>query len=290
MNVRKIGRKSIRYFLFLAALLVCFTVPAGKTQASETPDVNRKGSILVTLRDADSGNGISGAKFSVYRVAEIQVNGADYTFQYIGAYSSVSTDPSQQSNLNASLARELAQIAAGQQATAELTTGTDGSAKFENMDTGLYVVVQTGTSGSYVQIDPFLVTIPMEDSNGALTYDVDTYPKHSNPSTQAPTETIQESTSPTTPNAQETTVTIQESTSPTNPNAQETTVTIDESTSPTTANAATTTEESSTSSSTPRRLPQTGQLWWPVMFLALAGILLVGLGVFRKEHDHEKKD
>lgn len=33
------------------------------------------------------------------------------------------------------------------------------------------------------------------------------------------------------------------------------------------------------------KLPQTGQLWWPVPYLALAGVVLVCLGMFRKKRE-----
>ena len=32
----------------------------------------------------------------------------------------------------------------------------------------------------------------------------------------------------------------------------------------------------------PKRIPQTGQMWWPVLALSLAGVMLVGLGMIRK--------
>jgi len=33
-----------------------------------------------------------------------------------------------------------------------------------------------------------------------------------------------------------------------------------------------------TTTTTPEKLPQTGQLWWPVPVLALAGLVLMGIG------------
>ena len=32
----------------------------------------------------------------------------------------------------------------------------------------------------------------------------------------------------------------------------------------------------------PKRIPQTGQLWWPVLALGFAGVMLIGLGMIRK--------
>jgi hypothetical protein len=59
---------------------------------------------------------------------------------------------------------------------------------------------------------------------------------------------------------------------------------------PTTPNTPTTsTPKTPTTTTTTTKLPQTGQLWWPVTILALSGLamLVLGWGIYRRGHDHE---
>lgn len=62
----------------------------------------------------------------------------------------------------------------------EIVTGTDGIAKFENLELGFYVVVETTTPDAVTDaMDPFIVSIPMTTVDGDnWLYDVHTYPKN----------------------------------------------------------------------------------------------------------------
>lgn len=62
----------------------------------------------------------------------------------------------------------------------EITTGKDGIAKFEHLDLGFYVVVETKTPDKVTTaINPFLVSVPMTTTDGEnWLYDVHVYPKN----------------------------------------------------------------------------------------------------------------
>lgn len=62
----------------------------------------------------------------------------------------------------------------------EITTGKDGIAKFEHLDLGFYVVVETKTPDKVTTaINPFLVSVPMTTTDGDnWLYDVHVYPKN----------------------------------------------------------------------------------------------------------------
>lgn len=62
----------------------------------------------------------------------------------------------------------------------EIPTGKDGIAKFEHLDLGFYVVVETKTPDKVTTaINPFLVSVPMTTTDGEnWLYDVHVYPKN----------------------------------------------------------------------------------------------------------------
>lgn len=62
----------------------------------------------------------------------------------------------------------------------ETTTDKDGIAKFENLNLGFYVVVETKTPDKVTKpIEPFLVSVPMTTTDGEnWLYDVHVYPKN----------------------------------------------------------------------------------------------------------------
>ena len=66
-------------------------------------------------------------------------------------------------------------------ADAEQTTANGGVAKFENLELGLYLVVETGVPDKVTKTaDPFLVSVPMRDPENQNTwlYDIHVYPKN----------------------------------------------------------------------------------------------------------------
>lgn len=68
--------------------------------------------------------------------------------------------------------------------TAEMTTGDDGSAKFENLAVGAYLVEETDISGAAPKVKDdgkaasFIVTVPYNNKDAGWLYDVHVYPKN----------------------------------------------------------------------------------------------------------------
>lgn len=56
------------------------------------------------------------------------------------------------------------------------TVDADGNAAFEDLELGLYLIVQSKASNGYAPIKPFLVSLPMAE-NGKWNYEVDASPK-----------------------------------------------------------------------------------------------------------------
>lgn len=66
--------------------------------------------------------------------------------------------------------------------------------------------------------------------------------------------------------------------------------------SPTTEHSKTTTkdesetENSKTTKRPTKKLPQTGQVWWPLPFLAFGGILCIGIGMTKQKREDNEKE
>ena len=124
---------------------------------------------------------------------------------------------------------------------------------FSQLELGLYLVSQSVPADRYHALDPFLVTVPLSE-NGLWIYDIDAAPKVGRAS-PAPT----------------------------------TTPTTEPSTTPTTTPTASTT---STPTGRPiSRLPQTGQLRWPVPVLAGMGLVFLLIGwILSKRQEKRNED
>ncbi len=199
-------------------------------------DFSRTGSIGLTLEDAD-GNAVSGGAVTLYQVASLRLDGGGMAYELADAFANCGINLDVE---DASLAESLAAYAAesGISGT-QAAIGADGSVSFEGLELGLYLVVQTAESDSYETINPFVVTVPL-DEDGTWVYAVDASPKVG---TVVAVEPEEETPEPT----------------------------------PETTETETTTE--TTAPATGTTLPQTGQLNWPVPVLAACGLLLVVAGL-----------
>lgn len=51
-----------------------------------------------------------------------------------------------------------------------------------------------------------------------------------------------------------------------------------------------TTAKKPTTTETQEKLPQTGQLWWPLPFLAAGGLLCIGIGMIKQKRENDEKE
>lgn len=115
----------------------------------------------------DGAKPLEGAEFTIYRVANEQ----DLEQYY-------STNPKALPSVK-DYTTENGEIK-GTKVGDETTTDKNGIAKFENLDLGFYVVVETKTPDKVTKpIEPFLVSVPMTTTDGEnWLYDVHVYPKN----------------------------------------------------------------------------------------------------------------
>lgn len=199
------------FTLFAAALiLLSLCVPAF---AHDVPDENALGSIEVTVRY--SGKPVSGGRLTCIRVGEVHEDDGNYSFQRV-----VDGEPLEDIQ-DPELPQTLADFAKENKLTGTtLTVGSAGTATFEDLELGLYLIIQETPAKGYSALKPFLVSVPyMVD--GKYEYDVTAQVK-------SELERIPETT---------------KAPAPTDP-----------------------------------KLPQTGQLNWPVPVLVVLGLLLLAAG------------
>lgn len=231
----------MKRLLAVCAVLSLLCSGSMKAAAAQTVlDLNRKGSVSVTMQDIQTKKPVPGGSLTLYQAAEIKETDGNYSFVYTGAF--VGCELSLEDVQSEKLARGLAAYIKNRQSQendtdssqelfGEITKeiGNTGTVSFSDLKTGLYLLIQETAAEGYSAVSPFLVTVPFYDSN-AWSYDVDASPK----------------------------VSVGRITPSAVPSA---------------------TPLPGTSSG---KLPQTGQLWWPVPLLAAAGTVLFMTGWFRR--------
>lgn len=274
-KLNKIISVLVAIVVALSANVLAFAV------AADTPiDMSRRGSISITLIDANTGNTVTGGSLTAYQIAYPVENNGIYSFEFTDEMKNCGLDLSDLES--SSLAISLAYYVKSHDIEGKtINVNNEGKVKFDNLDLGIYLVVQSTVSDNYVTIKSFLVSIPM-DVDGELVYDVDATPKAS---TDVESDHIDnppdKTTSPNNPSKPD---------KPENPTVKPTTP--NEQTKPNKPDIPsdkTTTSNDSTKPDKPDKpnIPKTGQLWWPVPILSSLGVIAFVNGYARKKKEDE---
>lgn len=260
-------RKRLAAVLAALTLLVWCAAPAF---ALEVVDLSRTGSIKVSLYDSETSEAVGGGTLTLYRVAKVKKDNANLSFVYTNGFEDCGVELGDLSE--GELAGRLAEKIA---ATAESTTveiSDFGAAEFGDLEVGLYLVVQTTAAENYNVVNPFLVSVPIQE-NGKYVYDVDALPKVGTATKKTP-DTPDEPDTPDTPDEPDTPDTPV-APGPDNPDGW---VLGDHG------------EKNYPNPDNPNGhvmgahgLPQTGQLNWPIPVLAVTGVVLVAAGIKLKK-------
>ena len=170
-------RKQITILIGLVALCTAMLCPLS-VQAATPLDPTADTSL--TLHYQKEGQAFSGLQISIYRVAEAFPDG---TFELIEPFSSYPInihDITVQEQWKHTAVTINAYIVANQlMPYREATTNDIGTAVFEHLETGLYLVsevVAENNSGTYV-FDQFMVYLLTPQPDGSFDYDVEAKPK-----------------------------------------------------------------------------------------------------------------
>lgn len=245
------GMNKIAALVSAVALAGWLMVPALADDELGLPDVTRTGSISVTVKDSRTSEPVAGGEITVYKVATVEATSTGYAYVYTDDFDGCGYSFSHIEDDVAQLAKSYQSYVKKQDITGTpQTVDANGQVHFNDLQAGLYLVVQTERSGAYTVLDPFIVTIPMISDN-AYVYDVDATPKTGTVMQPLPPGTNdQPSPSPDVPSSSPT-----PSQTPNIPNVPGTS-----------------------------ELPQTGQLWWPVPVLASLGTALILIGWIQRKN------
>ena len=274
-------RKRLAAVLAALTLLVWCAAPAF---ALEVVDLSRTGSIKVSLYDSETSEAVGGGTLTLYRVAKVQKDNANLSFVYTNGFEDCGVELGDLSE--GELAGRLAEKIA---ATAESTTveiSDLGVAEFGDLEVGLYLVVQTTAAENYNVINPFLVSVPIQE-NGSYVYDVDALPKVGTAAKKTPEPPDTPDTPDTPDKPEEENPNTPAAPGPDNPDGWvlgahgEKIYLNPEAPSPDNPNGYVMGAHG---------LPQTGQLNWPIPVLAVTGVVLVAAGIkLKKETRKDEK-
>jgi hypothetical protein len=296
------GKKLTAFLLVI--LLFCGT--CGRVCAIGLPNESQKGEITLALRSENTA--VTGGSLGLYRVGDLGENGqvrlkADFRS------AALKTDLDLES---AALAQALSEEVEKENLTGTVQKVSDrGTVTFENLERGVYLIKQEAASENSGDILPFLVAIPQQ-VDGTDVYTVDASPKVELKEREVPEPSTKPGTTPAvsqnpgvtpstavsqspgvtpavSPNPSEspavspnTDVTASPEVSPKPSASTEPSVSPEVSPAASTGGVTSPTVSPSTPSSSSgtkgTTLPQTGQLQWPIPFLALGGVMLILIG------------
>ncbi len=232
-------RNRVASLLLCILLLCCLHMPI----SALAQDENKKGTITVEMKYG--GETVSGGTLSVYRVGEAIEENGKYKIRKSNAMRDFDFDFDFDLDANDIYDPVLAEDIAAFIAESHLCAYADaqnqtGKVVFTDLESGLYLIMQTETPDGYEPMRPFLVSVPMND-NGHYVWAVIATGKAQNNQNALP------------------------------PVPSE----LDQ---PSVPNVSGDTSENTPMNTTAETLPQTGQRNWPVPVLTALGLLLFTVG------------
>lgn len=166
-----------RILAFSVLLVLCLTL-LPHTTALAAPEPNRKASL--SLHYGKDGTVFEGLEVGIYRVAEFLPDGS---FRLLSPYSAYPIDihgiTEQAAWQRITLTLYSYLVAGGVKPDREVLTDQDGTARFEDLPTGLYFVreaVAAKEDATYV-FNHFMVYVPTPQPDGSFLYEVEAKPK-----------------------------------------------------------------------------------------------------------------
>ncbi|MCD8221357.1 MAG: hypothetical protein LUD07_04010 [Clostridiales bacterium] len=158
--------------IFLASAIL------GMTAFASVPDTTRTGSITVTMVSESTGAAVSGGTLTAYQVGSVYEDDGNYSYVLTDVFagSGVSLTDLDTQDLSVLAATLSEYVSDNSLEGTTVTIGSDGIATFSGLTLGLYLMVQHTSATGYYAVSPFLVTVPMLNGEEYI-YDVDAAPK-----------------------------------------------------------------------------------------------------------------
>ncbi|MDY3027396.1 MAG: SpaA isopeptide-forming pilin-related protein [Candidatus Faecivicinus sp.] len=161
--------------LLLAVALIAIAA-ALATVAVADVDLNRKGTIALEMKD-EAGQIVPGGAFALYRVGDVEIRENNLRFALAESFQNCAV--SLENPALSAVAESLAAYAAQhpEMESRVQTADAKGRVAFENVECGLYLIVQTTAADGYEAAKAFVVSMPMSVEGGEWTYNVTAKPK-----------------------------------------------------------------------------------------------------------------
>lgn len=272
-------KKHAAALLLGLVLLAACALPAFATSANiKLTDGHgnpNTGSIHVNLYDSTNNKALSGGELTVYCVAEVQRKNGNLNFEYCGDFDGCAIELGDLTD--STLAGQLQEYLSDNAEGTVREVDANGNVNFDDLELGLYLVVQTKASKGYKPVNSFLVSLPMAE-DGEWNYEVDASPKVGaytpEPETPpSPPDTPDKPDKPNTPDTPENPDNPDKPVSPGNPDNPVAPGNPDNPVAPGSP-------DNPVLPGHPDHpvLPQTGQLNWPIPVMAVSGMLLFAYG------------
>lgn len=269
-------KKHAAALLLGLVLLAACALPAFATSANiKLTDGHgnpNTGSIHVNLYDSTNNKALSGGELTVYRVAEVQRKNGNLSFEYCGDFDGCAIELGDLTD--STLAGQLQEYLSDNAEGTVREVDANGNVNFDDLELGLYLVVQTKASKGYKPVNSFLVSLPMAE-DGEWNYEVDASPKVGayTPEPETPPSPPDKPDEPDTPDTPENPGNPDNPVSPGNPDNPVAPGTPDNPVAPGSP-------DNPVLPGHPDHpvLPQTGQLNWPIPMMAVSGMLLFAYG------------
>ena len=183
-----------KIFRLAAAIVLAVATAVGSCMAAAAPDVNRTGSISVSMKE--QGKAVSGGTLTICQVAKAVSTDTGLAYQYVNGFASCGIALGDLSD--ASLPEKPQAKMTKDAVTITKTIDQSGTVRFDNVSAGLYLVMQNDAAKGYRAIQSFLVTVPMRSGN-TWVYEVDASPKVEVTKPETPNTPTTPSKKPTTP-------------------------------------------------------------------------------------------
>ena len=174
--MRKLKNKKIIFtiLLFIFGLLTVHAEESANTKSAQTIDFTELGSIKITLTDKEDNIGIENAELGIYHIADASEESHNLVFNYTEKYKKCSADLSNLTLDN--ITEEVIKCTNNQEPDYKKMTNESGQVKFKDLKLGLYLVKQENRIKGYSVIDSYLIMIP-EVIDDKWTYDITSNPK-----------------------------------------------------------------------------------------------------------------
>lgn len=263
-------KKHAAALLLGLVLLAACALPAFATSANiKLTDGHgnpNTGSIHVNLYDSTNNKALSGGELTVYRVAEVQRKNGNLSFEYCGDFDGCAIELGDLTD--STLAGQLQEYLSDNAEGTVREVDANGNVNFDDLELGLYLVVQTKASKGYKPVNSFLVSLPMAE-DGEWNYEVDASPKVGayTPEPETPPFPPDKPDKPDTPDTPENPGNPDNPVAPENPDNPVAPGSPDNPVLP-----------GHPDNPVMNGLPQTGQLNWPIPMMAVSGMLLFAFG------------